>query len=422
MTPNLKDELEHRGLVTHKSTAELSLITETKRHLYVGFEPTSDSLHIGHLVPFILARHFARFGHQVTLLVGGATAFIGDPSGKSQERVLLDETEIKKNTERITTQIKSLMDEREFNVVNNIDWIKNISLIEFLRETGKHFTVGNLLQKESIRSRLESEQGISYTEFSYSLIQAFDFYHLNQKYGIDLQIGGGDQWGNVSAGIDFIRRKAGQEVFGLTAPLIINPTTGKKFGKSEGEAIWLDEHKTSPYQFYQFWLNTDDQSAIDYLKYFTFVPLEQIASLAQISQKDPSLRQAQKTLAQEMTEMIHGQNRALSAIRVSEILFASDKLSALGQDELQMIQDELPTVTKSRKELESSILLTDVVVELDLVESKREARQLVKDGALNINRVTITDDNYRIGIGDIINDTVILISRGKKNFAAIRVK
>ncbi len=418
---DLKEELTARGLVAQMSVSDLSEITQSKRHLYVGVDPTGDSLHIGHIVPLITARHFMRYGHKVTVLVGGGTAVIGDPSGKNEERPLAEEEEVKQNARRLIKQIKSLFDERDFPVVNNRDWLKKLKMTDYLREVGKHFTVNSLLQKEFIKNRLESDQGISYTEFSYPLIQSYDFYHLYQNHGVDLQIGGADQWGNVSAGVDFIRRKTGEQVYGFTVPLIINQATGKKFGKSEGGAVWLDPKKTSPYQFYQFWLNTDDRGVIDYLKYYTFLPLERIAELEKEQQKTPQDRPAQKTLATEVTSMIHGEEKTRSVAEVSAALFGDGKLSELRPRQLKDIAEEIPTVNKSKSELQEGLPLVDLLVEVGLAGSKREAREFISSGSITVDHIPVSAEKYRVGPGDVIKQTLVLLGRGKKHFGAVKI-
>ncbi|MFT5281111.1 MAG: tyrosyl-tRNA synthetase [Flavobacteriaceae bacterium] len=402
---NIVEELEKRGLVYQKSTETLDEILKEKRTLYLGFEPSADSLHVGNLVPFILARHLFRHGHKVVLLVGGATAQIGDPSGKDAEREFVDIETIQTRTEKITEQIQKLIGEEEIEVVNNMDWIGEMNILEFLRDVGKHFTVNSMIKKDSVSRRLDTEQGISFTEFSYSLLQGYDFYHLYKEHGVDLQIGGSDQWGNIVSGIDLTRRHTGSQVYGVTTPLVVDKATGKKFGKSEGNAVWIDGDMTSPYDFYQFWLNLGDEGIFDYIKLFTFVPLEEIEKLEQKHSKNPEERNAQKTLAFEMTSLIHGVQSAHSAGIVSDILFSGMPVDALEDQDVEMLMDVAPSF-----EIKETLILSELLISSELASSKREAKEFISSGAIKIDGGVVDEDIEILPFGQLR-----ILSRGKKN-------
>ncbi len=419
---NLKDELQARGLIDISSVTDISEITEgQKRTLYIGIDPTGDSLHIGHLLQFVLARHFLTFGHKVIVLIGGATGMIGDPSGKSEERILLDEDTLLKNSKSICNQISSIFNKTEFDLVNNSDWISDLKFVSFLRDVGKHFTVGALLQKESVKTRLESGNGISYTEFSYSLIQSYDYYHLYKNHGCTLQIGGSDQWGNISTGIDFVRRKTSDKVFGLASPLVVDKD-GRKLGKTApGGAVWLDSQKTSPYKFYQFWLNVDDEIVCKYLRLFTFVPVSEIDQIEKSHKISPQNRLAQLTLAQEMTSMLHGEEKSQTVKRVSELLFGSTEFYNLSADEQNILADEISTVNVSKSEVEIGVPLVDVLTRSGLASSKTEAGRLIKEGSISLNNTKKTVQDAVVSMGDFAG-RILLLKKGKKNFACVKIK
>lgn len=322
-TGKLSEALKERGYV-YQHSAGLEEITDgQKRTVYLGVDPSADSLHVGNLQAILMLYRFLENGHKAILLVGGGTGMIGDPSGKSEERVLLDDATIAKNAAKMKAQMQNIFGRFDFQLVNNADWLHRLSLIEFLRDIGKHFSVNAMIARDSVKDRLEKrEQGISYTEFSYMLLQAYDFFHLYEAFGCDVQIASSDQWGNIISGIDLIRRKTGKEAYGLTGPLLINKSTGKKFGKSEGGAVWLDPQKTSPFQFYQFWFNTSDEDAEEYLLKMTLVAKEDIDAVMEEQRQNPAGRAAQKKLAWEVTALVHGSKEADKAKEASEALFA----------------------------------------------------------------------------------------------------
>ena len=325
---SLSEELLERGLIYQYSAETIAEILDTtKRKGYLGVDPSADSIHVGNLVTYILAQHLKNHGHEMILLVGGATGLVGDPSFKDDERDVVSPEIIAQRAESIKNQISNIHGLDKMKLVNNYDWFKDMDVMTFLREVGKHFNVGTMIKRDSVKKRIEGENGISYAEFSYSLIQGYDYYYLNIHEGCDLQVGGSDQWGNIISGVDYIRRKTGETVYAMTLALILDKSTGKKFGKSEGNAVWLDPAKTSPYEFYQFWLNTDDLSVVDYLKKFTFLTLEQIGDIEITHEQEPGKRHAQRILADEVTKFVHGPELAKSVKEVSEILFYGGKLT-----------------------------------------------------------------------------------------------
>lgn len=401
----LSETLNSRGYVYQFSAATLEEVTDgPKRTIYLGVDPTADSIHVGNLVTYMLLRRFADAGHKVILLIGGGTGMIGDPK-PDVERPLLSLDEIEMRTGKLRKQAEKLLGGIELQTVNNADWLTKLNLLEFLRDIGKHFTVNSLVKKDAISARMQSDDGISYTEFSYPLLQAYDFLHLNRDYGCDVQIGGSDQWGNIVAGVDLIRRKENKTAYALTLPLITDKATGKKFGKSEGNAIWLDPEKTSPYQFYQFWLNASDESVEDYLKLFTLLSHEEIEAIMSNQLGDRSMRIAQKRLATEVTALVHGNAAADEALKSSEALFTGGDLSTIPARQVTFGP-------------ESSII--DALVETELASSKREARQFIADGAISINGTKITDDRP-LTDSDLENGKARL-KMGKKNIVAIEPK
>lgn len=411
---DLAKELTERGFV-HQHSADLATIfNSTKRTVYLGIDPTASSMHVGHLVPYMMLNHIMNAGHQVIVVMGGGTALIGDPSFKEQERDIADVETIAAYAKGLEANVRKITTSDTVRFVNNYDWLSKLGAIEFLRDVGKHFTVNNMVKKESVARRFESEQGISYTEFSYSLLQAYDFYHLHQEYGCDVQIGGSDQWGNVIAGIDFIRRKTSNEVFALTMPLVIDKVSGKKFGKSEGNAVWLDPELTSPFAFYQFWLNTNDESVIEYLKLFTFVPLSEIADIEQEHSMDPGQRIAQRRLALEVTSFVHGEETALSVARISATLFGEVALTELTSDELATLEANAPLT-----EVSDQTPLVDILVSAALASSKREARTFIESGAVQINGEKVTD--LSLVVAKTTHGPLLLVKRGKKNLSLVRV-
>ncbi|NBK47980.1 tyrosine--tRNA ligase [Staphylococcus delphini] len=414
MANALLEELSWRGLVYQQTDEEgiEALLNKEEVKIYCGADPTADSLHIGHLLPYLTLRRFQEVGHRPIVLVGGGTGMIGDPSGKSEERVLQTEAQVDKNVRGIQKQMEQLFD---FNVengpilVNNYDWLSQISLIEFLRDYGKHVGVNYMLGKDSIQSRLEN--GISYTEFTYTILQAIDFGHLNRVHDCKLQIGGSDQWGNITSGIELMRRMYGvTDAYGFTIPLVTK-ADGKKFGKSESGAIWLDPEKTSPYEFYQFWINTTDDDVIKFLKYFTFLSKADIEALEKSVAEEPHLRKAQTTLAEEVTRFIHGEDALAEAQRISQALFKGD-LKSLSAEEIKAGFKDVPQVTLSNE----TTNLVDALVETKISSSKRQAREDITNGAIYINGERQQDLEYTLSSDDRYDDTFTIIRRGKKKY------
>lgn len=420
MANALIEDLQWRGLIyqqTDESNLE-ALLNKEQVSLYCGADPTADSLHIGHLLPFLTLRRFQNHGHRPIVLLGGGTGMIGDPSGKSEERVLQTEEQVKQNVAGIAQQMHKLFEfetEKGAQLVNNKDWLGKISLIDFLRDYGKHVGVNYMLAKDSIQSRLEN--GISFTEFTYTILQAIDFGHLNQTYNCKVQVGGSDQWGNITSGIELMRRMYGQtEAYGLTIPLVVK-SDGKKFGKSEGGAIWLDSAKTSPYEFYQFWINTSDDDVIKFLKYFTFLEHSEIERLEQSLQEAPHLREAQKALAENVTAFIHGEDALNDAIRISQALFSGD-LKALSSQELKEGFKDVPQVTLSH----DTTNIVEAIVESGISSSKRQAREDVTNGAIYINGERQQDVGYTFTAADKIDNEFTIIRRGKKKYFMVNYK
>ena len=374
MSNALLEELQWRGLIYQQTDEQgiEDLLNKEQVTLYCGADPTADSLHIGHLLPFMTLRRFQEHGHRPIVLIGGGTGMIGDPSGKSEERVLQTEDQVAKNVEGLSAQMHKLFEfgtDKGAVLVNNRDWLSQISLISFLRDYGKHVGVNYMLGKDSIQSRLEN--GISYTEFTYTILQAIDFGHLNRELNCKIQVGGSDQWGNITSGIELMRRMYGQtEAYGLTIPLVTK-SDGKKFGKSESGAVWLDAEKTTPYEFYQFWINQSDEDVIKFLKYFTFLSKEDINRLEQSRDEAPHLREAQKALAENVTEFIHGKEALDDAIRISEALFKGD-LKSLSIKDIKAGFKEVPQVEVSK----ATTNIIDVLIESGIASSKRQAREL----------------------------------------------
>ncbi|HIA6994784.1 TPA: tyrosine--tRNA ligase [Staphylococcus aureus] len=414
MTNVLIEDLKWRGLIYQQTDEQgiEDLLNKEQVTLYCGADPTADSLHIGHLLPFLTLRRFQEHGHRPIVLIGGGTGMIGDPSGKSEERVLQTEEQVDKNIEGISKQMHNIFEfgtDHGAVLVNNRDWLGQISLISFLRDYGKHVGVNYMLGKDSIQSRLE--HGISYTEFTYTILQAIDFGHLNRELNCKIQVGGSDQWGNITSGIELMRRMYGQtDAYGLTIPLVTK-SDGKKFGKSESGAVWLDAEKTSPYEFYQFWINQSDEDVIKFLKYFTFLGKEEIDRLEQSKNEAPHLREAQKTLAEEVTKFIHGEDALNDAIRISQALFSGD-LKSLSAKELKDGFKDVPQVTLSN----DTTNIVEVLIETGISPSKRQAREDVNNGAIYINGERQQDFNYALAPEDKIDGEFTIIRRGKKKY------
>lgn len=403
---NIIQELKARESFFQASSENLASYLESgPKTFYLGIDPTSDSLHIGHFATLNVAQHLMNHGHKFILVVGGATGMIGDPSGKSEERNLLDEETLAKNIVGITAWCEKFFgNNKNWQIVNNYDWTSKLDLITFLRDIGKHFSINTMLKRDSVANRLGDESFFSYTEFSYSLLQAYDFLYLFENYGCTMQIGASDQWGNMVAGTELIHKKLGADAYVLTAPLVVDSKTGKKFGKSERGAIWLDKNKTNSYELYQFFLNTIDEDAVHFLKRFTFLTLDEILNIEADFKQNPGERLAQKTLAHEVVKILHGEESANMAQDLSEKLFAGD-VANLSSDEFEMLQSVLPTTSQTD--------IIEALVETNLAGSKREAREFIEGGAVSIAGVKVTDIAYQIP------QTPALIKKGKKDYGLI---
>jgi len=410
----LSEVLKERGYVYQHSSEKLEEITDgPKRTLYLGIDPSADSLQVGQLMGFLILRRFLEDGHKVILLIGGGTGMIGDPGGKSAERILLDAETVARNAKSIAEQVKRLFGSTDFTLLDNSEWLGKLNMIEFLRDVGKHFTVNAMLQRDFIKDRIKDpEKGISYTEFSYALLQAYDYLHLHENEGCDLQVGGSDQWGNIISGVDFIRRKTGDVVFALTWPLLTDKA-GKKFGKSESGTIWLDPNKTSPFQFYQFWLNTDDDSLKEYLLKMTTLSKEEIDAALELHKRDKKERHGQQILAREATALVHGEEECAKAERVSQVLFGDGSLESLDADALNMLKTSAPSQT-----IQPETAIIDALVAAKLSSSKREARQFLEDKAVSLNGHVVNDPKQVLGAGDF-RDGMALLARGKKNVCVL---
>jgi tyrosyl-tRNA synthetase len=425
---NIYDELQWRGLV-----ADCTDVPElTKRlataplALYCGFDPTADSLHAGNLVPLLALRRFQLAGHQPIAVAGGATGLIGDPSGKTAERQLLTREALQHNIARLKGQLARLLDfdapANPARLVDNADWTAGVTYLDFLRDIGKHFSVNVMMAKESVRARMEDrEVGISYTEFSYMLLQAFDFYVLCRDSGCELQIGGSDQWGNITAGIDLIRRKLGRPAFGLTLPLLTN-ADGTKFGKTEAGAVWLAPERTSVYRFYQFWIRTDDRDVIRYLKYFTFLSREEIAALEAQHKAKPEARAAHKALAQAVTDLVHGPSATTEAVRASEILFGGG-LDGISEATFNEIVGEVPSKEIERARLDgASLPLVELLVHAGLCPSKGQARKDIEGGGIYVSNVREASPQRTVGSSDLLFGKHLLLRKGKKNYVVVTAR
>ncbi|MCM1153458.1 MAG: tyrosine--tRNA ligase [Muribaculum sp.] len=426
------DELTWRGMIHTMMPGTDEQLRKEMTTAYLGIDPTADSLHIGHLCGVMMLRHFQRCGHKPLALVGGATGMIGDPSGKSAERNLLDEQTLRHNQEAIKKQLARFLDfesdaPNRAEMVNNYDWTKDITFLDFAREIGKHITVNYMMAKDSVQKRLngEARDGLSFTEFTYQLLQGFDFLHLYQDKNCKLQLGGSDQWGNITTGAELIRRKLGGEVFALTCPLITK-ADGGKFGKTESGNVWLDARYTSPYKFYQFWLNVSDADAEKYLKIFTFLTKEEVETLAAEHAQDPGRRPMQKRLAEEVTVMVHGRDAYESAVEASQILFsreADEALKRIDEKTLLEVFEGVPASKVDRTKLEAGIPLLDLLaVDTDVFGSKGEARKMVQGGGVSLNKKKISDPAMVIGTDRLLNGKYILAQRGKKNYHLIIVE
>ena len=399
----LSEELQWRGFWNQTTFTDDKLIDSENFTLYLGTDPSADSLHVGHLAVYMMVRHFLERGHKVFLLVGGGTGMIGDMRD-TEERNLLPYEEIEHNKQALKSQVSRIFAGRDFTLVDNADWLSELELLPFLRDIGKNFNMADLVSREFFKARINNGKGLSFAEFTYTLLQGYDFWHLFNQYGVNLQIGGSDQWGNLLSGVDLIRKKENTEVYAMTAPLLINKSTGRKFGKSEGGAVWLDENKTSVYKFYQFWLNVDDESAIEYMKIFTMLDRDTIEAIAENHAVNPGARSAQKVLAREVTDIVHGVNRRESVERVTEVLFGGGDFKKLSDDDLGALAEEIPCV-------DAGIDVIGALVESGAVGSNGEAKRLLKSGAISLNGEKLAENK-------VVNDTSLL-KKGKNTFVLI---
>jgi len=421
---NLFDEYQWRRML-HEATPELrDVLGKEKLTAYIGFDPSAASLHVGSLLPVMGLARLQRFGHTPIAIAGGGTGLIGDPSGKTRERQLLTYEQAEANLAGIKEQLERFLDfdarTNPARIVNNLDWLGPISMMEFLRDVGKFFTVNNLIGKEAIKRRLETEDGISFTEFSYPLLQAYDYLVLFDTYGCALQMGGSDQWGNIIAGIDLIRRLRGAKAHGLVFPLVTT-AAGVKFGKTEAGAVWLDANLTSPYRFYQFWLNTDDRDVVNYLKFFTWFSQKEIAELEESVRTEPASRKAQRELARHVTAMVHGETALEKALRASQVLFGKE-ISGLSVDEILDIFADVPSTELEKSKLDGAgFTLGDALVLSGLAPSKGEAKRLVQGGGVAVNNLRADDARQAISLSDFIEGRVLVLRKGARHYHLIRV-
>lgn len=425
----LIEELRWRGMIQDIMPGTEELLNKEMVSGYIGFDPTSDSLHIGSLVPILLLVHLQRAGHKPMALVGGATGMIGDPTGKSEERNLLSEEILAFNQEGVRKQLEKFLDfdpakPNAAEMLNNYDWFKGISFLNFIRDAGKHITVNYMMAKDSVKKRLEGDTGMSFTEFTYQLIQGYDFYWLYQNKHCKLQMGGSDQWGNITTGTELIRRKAGGEAFAFTCPLI-RKSDGGKFGKTEKGNVWLDPKKTSPYQFYQFWLNASDDDAKTWIKIFTLLPVAEIDALIQSHEEAPHQRALQKKLAEELTCFVHSRADYDFAVKASEILFGNattETLQSLSEAQLLQVMEGVPTVEIDKAQLEAGYDLVSFLAETQIFPSKGEARKMWQSGGVGLNKEKIPTDKTTLTPADLLQDKYLLVQKGKKNYYLVVVK
>ena len=423
MIPNILDTLNDRGFVSQTSHPDLRDKLAGPTVLYAGFDPTAESLHIGNLLQILLLSQFQRHGHHPVALIGGATAMIGDPSGKSQERNLLDEDTIQRNLAGIRSQLERFLDftadvANPARLVNNADWIGPFSFIAFLRDVGKHFRVGEMMGKESVRKRLQSDAGMSFTEFSYQLLQAYDFHYLHRHLDCKLQVGGDDQWGNITAGIDLTRRLDRAEVYGLTSPLLTT-ATGAKFGKTEAGTIWLDANRTSPYEFYQYWVRVDDRDVIKMLKLFTYLDLNDIAELEGQVAAAPETRTAQQVLAEEVTRLVHGDAGVTAAKNASQVLFGQE-ITGLSDHELAAIFADVPSSEFDRARLNDGLPLLDALVETGVCPSRGQAKKLIQSGGVYLNNRRVNGLETVLTPESLAGQSTLVLRTGKKNYHLVR--
>lgn len=424
MTNALIEDLQWRGLLYDKTEGLEAALDEGPMVGYCGFDPTADSLHVGNLVPIMALARFQKFGHQPIALLGGATGMIGDPSGKSKERNLLSTEQLHHNISCIRKQLSHFLDfdtpENPAKLLNNLDWLGEMSFIDFLRDVGKHFPVSQMMAKESVKRRITSEEGISFTEFSYMLLQAYDFYHLNKHYNCRIQLGGSDQWGNITSGTDLIRRNKGSKSYGYVLPLVTN-SNGTKFGKTESGNVWLDPEKTSPYRFYQFWLNTSDEDALRYLKYFSLIEREEIEVLISQQQEAPHKRAVQHTLAEDVTERVHGREALEGAKRASRVMFGGE-IGDISAGEIADIFADIPSTEFSAAAFsDGGKSLIEAFAEVGLTKSKGEARRLLQGGGVNLNNQRIKDANFAMTLDDSLHGRFFVLRKGSKHYHLIKL-
>lgn len=424
---SLIEELKWRGMLQDIMPGTEEQLKKESTTAYIGFDPTADSLHIGSLVPILLLYHLQQAGHKPIALVGGATGMVGDPSGKSEERNLLDEETLQKNINGIRSQLEKYLDlsaqrKNAAEIVNNYDWFKGLGFIDFLRDVGKHLTVNYMMSKDSVRKRIEGETGISYTEFAYQLMQGYDFYWLYKHKNCKLQMGGSDQWGNITTGTELIRRKASGEGFAFTCPLITK-ADGGKFGKTEKGNVWLDPEKTTPFQFYQFWLNAADADATKWIKIFTLLPKEEIEQLIETHTKDPGARILQKKLAENITSFVHGKEECASAIQTTEQLFGKKddiNFNELNEEELLQAMDGVPVQTIAHEKLTAGIDAVSFLVDTGIFTSKGEARKMILGGGISVNKEKVTDAALIINVSHLLAGNHIVVQKGKKNHFLVK--
>jgi len=417
-------ELEWRGQIANATEGARELLAREKVTAYIGFDPTASSLHVGTLVPIIALKRLQRFGHSAIALLGGGTGLIGDPSGKTVERQLLSVDDVRANVDGVRTQLSKLLEKGgsagpPVRFSDNADWLTKMSAMDFLRDVGKYFTVNYLLAKESVKRRLESEEGISYTEFSYSLLQAYDFLMLHDRFTCTFQLGGSDQWGNIVAGCDLIRKLRGKQAHGIVMPLLTT-SAGTKFGKTEAGTIWLDPEKTSAFRFYQFWLNTDDRDVVAYLKYFTFRTKDEIHELERAVETRPETRDAQRVLARDLTEMVHGSEQVINAERGASVLFGGSFADA-SADDILTVFDDVPSLSMTETQLEAGVSATEMAVLSGLAASKGEAARLIKQGGLYVNDRRLQDERGRVTMEDAIGRMVIVLRKGQRERRLVKI-
>ncbi|MEW6649244.1 MAG: tyrosine--tRNA ligase [Chloroflexota bacterium] len=424
MPANAFEELQWRGMVFDYVEGVQSLLATQKVTVYNGFDVTADSLHIGHMVPLLALARLQRYGHHPIAVAGGGTSMIGDPSGKSAERQLLTRDQVEHNTQAIKAQLARFLDfESRSNparLVNNADWLMPLNLIDFLRDIGKYFTVNYMIAKDSVRSRIDREEGISFTEFSYMLLQSYDFLHLHRAFGCQLQTGGSDQWGNITAGVELVRRAAGSAVYGMVYPLITK-ADGTKFGKTESGAVWLDAKRTSPYRFYQFWLNTDDRDVIHYLKVFTFLSQDEMAALEDALRARPEQREAQRTLARTMTAMLHGESALARAEQAAQALFGG-AVEGLSAAEIEDIFADVPSAVLGSHALGGGGMnIVDLLADCGMMKSRGEARRAISEGGVYLNNHRVAESERVVTLADLLEGGFLILRRGKKTYFLVKV-